>query len=118
RLEVLFEWKFLPYCLQQREDGRYILLNRDYKALGYVAGEDKWVDYEKWPEAFDIKITPAEAAKMSVRRSRATGSIYFYDDGCPPWAGAAHRKAYYRRVARLFFPRRRSKMQEPWPWDV
>ena len=94
--------KFNPYCLQKREDGTYILLNRDYKPVGVTTPYRVWVDYETWPEAFDIDISPDQAAAMSHNGDDDARRIYFYDDGCKPWEGAKHQRAYHRRVG-LFF---------------
>ena len=39
-----FRWVFLPYCLDEQDDGRWAVLNRDYKPLGMLTGE--YVDYD------------------------------------------------------------------------
>jgi hypothetical protein len=93
--------KFWPYCLEQRTDGKYILLNRDYKPVGFIA-EDEWADYEIWPIAFQLNISPEQAAAMSHNGDDYTGRIYFYNDGCKPWERPEHDKAYRRRLAMFF----------------
>jgi hypothetical protein len=30
-----FRAMFFPYCLQKQKDGRYVVLNREYKPVGF-----------------------------------------------------------------------------------
>ncbi len=55
---------YFPYCLHQREDKRWIILNRNYKPVGALSGD--WVDYDAVLSDMCIKsITPTQAAKLS-----------------------------------------------------
>lgn len=88
-----------PYCLQQIDGGRYIVLNRKYKPLGETA--DAWVSYETHPTVFPLKITAATAKTLSWEQSDATDRIYLYSDKCIPTSSATHMTAYLDRLAIL-----------------
>lgn len=91
-------WSF-PYCIQRLDDGRYILLNRRYKPLGWQGRE--WVDYGTHPSAAKLRVTAATARKLSYEGSPATDVIYLYNDGCVPTRSAANMRAYLERLAVL-----------------
>lgn len=88
-----------PYCIQRTKDGRYILLNRNYKPLGIQDGA--WVEYEKHPTAMPMKITPACAKKLSWEGADDVDRIYLYNDGCVPTDGGEHMAAYLKRLSVL-----------------
>ncbi len=73
-----FRRVFLPYCLQQLADGRWIVLNRRYKPLG-VASSD-WVVYEEHPSAYKAKITKALRQKLDCGSSYRDDCIYLYEN--------------------------------------
>lgn len=91
--------QFFPYCIQRLKDGRYILLNRRYKPLGWP-GTD-WVDYDAHPSAVKIRVSAATAMKLSWKGSGDAEVIHLYNDGCIPTASAAHMLAYLERLAVL-----------------
>lgn len=93
-----------PYCIVHLEDGRFIVLNRNYKPLGVQTEE--WVDYDQHPSAIRLAITPAVASKLSWNRSDSIDRIYLYDDGCVPTDSADHMKAYLERIAVLMAVKR------------
>jgi hypothetical protein len=76
------------------------LLNRTYKPVGWKGG-DAWADYDTWPEAFDIALSPEQVAALSWNGDANTARVYLYNDGCSPWTAAAHDHAYQRRLAIL-----------------
>lgn len=90
-------WIYLPYCIRRLADGRYIVLNRDYKPLGVQTRD--WVDYETHPSAGRIAISATAARKMSWSGSEDLDSIMLYNDGCIPTESAAAMKAYQSRLA-------------------
>lgn len=89
----------MPYCIQRLADGRYIILNRNYKPLGVQTSER--VDYETHPSAVAISITPTRASKLDWDGREDTDRIYLYNDGCIPTASAAHMQAYLERLGVL-----------------
>ncbi len=88
----------LPYCIQRREDGTYIVLNRDYKPLGFKPTE--LVRYESYPIKVKLRgLGAATAAKISWRGSRELSAIYLYNDGCIPTSSDANMTAYLARLS-------------------
>jgi hypothetical protein len=87
----------LPYCLQKTKDGKWLALNRNYKALGTTSKD--WIDYDTHPDRQKI---PAATIAAIKRRSVNViedapddpGIIFFYDDVTMPTNGAANWKKY------------------------
>lgn len=94
-----YRWVFMPYCIKRLKDGRYIVLNRDYKPLGIRTRD--WVDYDSHPTAAKIKITAATARKLSWETKDDTDVIYLYNDGSVPTRSAADMKTYLAKLAVL-----------------
>jgi hypothetical protein len=92
---------YFAYCLHQRSDKVWIILNRNYKPVGTLS--DEWVDYDSIPSSLCIqKITRTQAAKLSYDGSpENTGRIYLYDDGCTPTLNKKHMDAYLSRISVL-----------------
>lgn len=88
-----------PYCIKQLEDGRYIVLNRNYKPLGVQSGD--WVVYEEHPSAINLEITKSIAEKLSWVGEGCTDTIYLYNDGCIPTDAKEHMNAYLKRLSVL-----------------
>ncbi len=66
---------FLPYCIQRQEDGRYAILNREYKPIGFWSY--KHVKYEDYPVLVKIRsLTPKQATLISVHGKPETHQIY------------------------------------------
>jgi hypothetical protein len=88
----------LPYCLDRQEDGSYVVLNRDYKPLGFAT--NYWVRYDDYPVAYRIKrLTARQAAKISCHGSEDLDRIYLYNDGCNPANNKSEAwKAYVKRL--------------------
>lgn len=88
---------FLPYCIQRQPDGRYVVLNRNYKPLGFRTAD--FLEYEQYPIAVKFKgLTPKKAASLSARGSENLEAITLYNDSCIPTASAANMKAYLSRL--------------------
>jgi len=89
-----------PYCLQRRDAGQYVVLNRRYKPVGFTTGD--WVTYEDYPVLLKLKgLGPATAAKLSWDGSSDLDRIYLYNDGCIPTDSAAHWTDYAARLKLL-----------------
>jgi len=90
----------LPYCLKRQEDGTYVVLNREYKPLGFVTNDH--VKYGDFPIAVKIsRLTATVARRLSYGGSTALDEIFLYNDGCIPTASADHMQAYLQRLAVL-----------------
>lgn len=94
-----FRHYFMPYCIQRLKDGRYIVLNRQYKPLGTFSGE--WVDYDTHHSACKLKITPAAAKKIAWNGSDNLDVIHLYNDGTVPTSSPEHLRAYFQRLSVL-----------------
>jgi hypothetical protein len=92
-----FRSVFLPYCLKRQPDGRYAVLNREYKPVGFYT--KTWVDYEKHPVLVKFKgITKIKAAKLSYKGDGSLDEIYLYNDGCIPTRNAENMNAYLLKL--------------------
>lgn len=92
-----FRAVFFPYCLHKQPDGRYVVLNRKYKPIGFTTREH--IKYEDYPVCAKLKgIGSATAAKLSYKGDSNTDEIYLYNDGCVPTDSAEHMKNYLERL--------------------
>lgn len=94
-----FRAVFFPYCLEKQPDGRYVVLNREYKPVGFNTYE--WIKYEDFPVAVWLSMTPLRASKLSFKGSKDTDHIFLYDDGSNPVRSKANMKAYLSRLELL-----------------
>ena len=91
---------FMPYCVKREADGRYVLLNREYKPVGFWTKAH--VTYADHPVLVKIKgLTAARAARISCKGDPNIEAIYLYDDGCVPTENAANMNAYLCRLSEL-----------------
>jgi hypothetical protein len=68
---------FLPYCLQLQTNGYYVVLNRQYKPLGYPDGH---FEYEKYAEHLPVR----DESALSWTVDRSPGIAHLYSDlTCP-----------------------------------
>ncbi|CAM2161500.1 conserved hypothetical protein [Paraburkholderia sacchari] len=91
---------FMPYCVKREADGRYAVLNREYKPVGFWTKAH--VTYADHPVLVKIKgLTAARAARISYKGDPNIETIYLYDDGCVPTENATNMNAYLARLAEL-----------------
>ncbi|MEL6384212.1 MAG: hypothetical protein AAFQ89_17510 [Cyanobacteria bacterium J06626_18] len=66
-----------PYCIHRIEDGRYVILNRNYKPLG-MTREDSvdWVDYA--PHAIELRLTPKRIEQLDAQGNGSESRVYLY----------------------------------------
>lgn len=89
-----------PYCLDRQEDGSYVLLNRNYKPIGFMA--EQWVTYGDYPVGVNIKgMTAKLAAELDIRGRDNLERIYLYNDGSTPTGSDEDMQAYLGRLAKL-----------------
>lgn len=88
----------LPYCIQRQSDGTYVVLNREYKPLGFKTRQH--LDYAAYPIGMKLRgLRAATAAKISYKGSSDLSNIYLYNDGCIPTSSPTHMAAYLKRLA-------------------
>lgn len=89
-----------PYCITKLENGTYIVLNRNYKPIGFMT--DEWVVYEDQPVGVKLKgLTPKKAAQLDHQGRENVDSIYLYGDGCVPTSSKKDMDAYLARLGIL-----------------
>lgn len=90
-----FSAVFLPYCIDRQKDGRYAVLNREYKPVGFYTND--FINYKEYPVLVKFKgLGPKTAAKISHEGKQNLDFIYLY--GCNPIASEASMKAYLARL--------------------
>lgn len=95
-----FRSVFMPYCIARQADGRYAVLNREYKPVGFYTRER--IAYDAYPVLVKFKrLTTTQAKKISCAGDPSTEKIFLYNDGCVPTHSATHMKAYLERLAIL-----------------
>jgi len=95
-----FRSVYLPYCIKKLESGQYVVLNREYKPLGFRTRDH--VDYEAYPITVRFaRLTPATAAKLSHSGKADTNEIFLYDGGCIPTKSAEYMRRYFERISIL-----------------
>ncbi|MEW8000693.1 MAG: hypothetical protein AB2795_19280 [Candidatus Thiodiazotropha endolucinida] len=97
-----FRYLFLPYCLLLQQDGRYAVVNRNYKPLGFTIPTKDWVEYEDYPILIKIKgLGPKTIKKLSYKDSADPKAIFLYGDSCVPTASTKFMEIYQQRLALL-----------------
>lgn len=95
-----FRSVYLPYCLKKQEDGSYVVLNREYKPVGFNTRE--YIRYEEHPVSSKLKgIRPGTAKKLSYEGKEDTDVIYLYNDGCVPVHSKENMDAYMKKLTIL-----------------
>ena len=91
---------FWPYYITCRDDGKYVLFNRNHNPIGLVSNGH--ISPDEHPVAVRIKgLTPGLAKKLSHDGSSDTKDIELYCDGCHPFSSAKNMHAYQRKLALL-----------------
>lgn len=92
-----FRSVYLPYCLKKQEDGTYIVLNREYKPVGFNTKEH--LRYEDYPVSSRLMgIGKVTAKKLSHDGSENTENIFLYNDACVPTHSAEHMNSYLNKI--------------------
>jgi hypothetical protein len=104
RLRSRLARQLLPYCAVET-DGGHLLLNREYKPIGWPTGLRSRVDYSSF-EFDSMRVTPAigprDALAAGVHNVRNDDGSFWYFYGCDagdaPWRSPAAGMAYTRRL--------------------
>jgi hypothetical protein len=87
----------LPYCIKRLPNGNYVVLNRDYKPLGFRTSAH--LEYEAYPIGVKFKrLTAATAAKLSWKGSTDTDAIFLYNDDSIPTVSPKNMQEYLERL--------------------
>jgi len=91
---------YLPYCIQQNPDGSWVVLNRNYKPVGF--NTEDYIKYEDFPVSTKFKgLGPATLKKLSWSGEVSDGCVYLYNDGTNPLNSPADMKAYLKKLELL-----------------
>ncbi len=88
-----FRAVFMPYCIERQPDGRYVVLNRGYKPLGFFTSD--YIRYSDHAVAVGLRITPKTAEKLGGWEEQR---LYLYDDATNPLRSKAGVDAYLRKL--------------------
>jgi hypothetical protein len=88
---------FIPYCIQKldKDSSKVIVLNRDYKPIGYCGSYRDWVNYSDFDSAIaDIESPEMKAFLTACGKDRAGRDWMWFtcNDITVPWAGAKNVK--------------------------
>ncbi len=89
----------LPYCLKIQPCGCYVVLNREYKPLGWNVRD--YVHYGQHPILLLVRITPKTAERLSYNNRSNTDTIKLYNDDCVPDRGLVEWESYSGRLSFL-----------------
>ncbi|WP_156000793.1 hypothetical protein [Thioalkalivibrio sp. ALJT] len=88
---------YFPYCIQKQEDGSWLLLNRNYKPVGFNTGD--WITYSDFPVSMKVKgLGPDTLRKLSCHDEEPGDRVYLYNDGTVPTGDAKAMAAYLKRL--------------------
>jgi len=91
---------YLPYCLKKQENGKYIVLNRNYKPLGFNSNEE--FNYSDFPISSNLKgITEKKAIELSWNDSPDKENIFLYNDGTNPIKSKRNMTEYLKKIESL-----------------
>jgi len=92
-----FRAVYFPYCIQKQSDGSWVVLNRQYKPVGF--NTDEYIKYEEFPVSAKLQgIGPAVAKKLSYSSEASGDRIYLYNDGCVPTDSKTKMDAYLKKL--------------------
>lgn len=96
KMHKLFRYT-MPYCIQKQADGKYVVLNRDYKPIGFNMKEG--CTYSEYPISYKLKgLTPEKAKKISRWSEPGLASVYLYSDGTVPTDSKKNWDNYIKRL--------------------
>ena len=92
-----FRSVILPYCLKKIGKNEYIVLNREYKFVGFKTR--KQVVYEEYPIILKIKgLTTKKIKEISWAGDPSDEMIFLYNDGCVPTVKQEFMDKYLNRL--------------------
>ncbi len=92
-----FKSVIMPYCLKKEADGNYVVLNREYKPLGFITSE--MIRYEQYPISAKLRaINEKKAQQLSHDASPNVERIFLYNGATDPTSNKTNLDAYLKRV--------------------
>ncbi len=96
--KVLFV--YLPYCIELKPNGSVVVLNREFKPLGFKT--KKVFEYEDYPILTWLRdFTPEKMAQIVFCKGEGSKRLYLYDDTFVPTDSSRHMSNYLERLSVL-----------------
>lgn len=92
---------YFPYCLKKQDDGSWVVLNREYKPVGFNTND--FIEYKNYPVATKFKgLGPATLNKLAYSgNAEGHDDVFLYNDGCVPTDSAENMEAYMKKLQLL-----------------
>lgn len=91
---------YFPYCIEKQKDGSWVMLNRDYKPIGF--NTEEWTTYEEYPVSMKIKgLGPGTLRRLSCNDTELGDRVYLYRDGCVPTRNTKAMTSYLEKLTIL-----------------
>ena len=88
---------YFPYCIEKQKDGSWVILNRNYKPVGFNTSD--FVKYEEHPVSMKINgLGPATLKKLSCKEGEPGDRVYLYNDSCVPTYDAKSMSDYLKKL--------------------
>lgn len=88
---------YFPYCIQKQADGIWVVLNRQYKPVGFNTSD--FINYEDYPVSAKLKgIGPGICKKLSYTGEDEGDKIYLYNESCVPTRTNTNMTAYLKKL--------------------
>ncbi len=87
---------FFPYCMKRQEDGSWVLLNRNYKPIGF--NTDEYVIYDQHPVSIKLKGLREKTLKALSCDGELSDNIFLYNDSCTPSSSTSAMTAYLKKL--------------------
>lgn len=95
-----FRCVHLPYCLARQKNGTYVILNRNYKPIGFKTNEH--LNYSDYPVEVKFKrFTSATAKILSWNKSPDIDSVLLYDGNRDIANSSEYMQDYLKRLEHL-----------------
>ena len=92
-----FRAVYFPYCIEKQADGSWVVLNRQYKPVGFNTSE--YIKYEDHPVSSRLEgLGPATLDKLSYTGKAEGDRVYLYNDGCVPTHSKKNMDVYLEKL--------------------
>lgn len=92
-----FSAVYFPYCIEKQDDGTWVVLNRQYKPVGFNTSD--YVKYEDYPVSAKLSgIGPVTCKKIAYDGKDQGNRIYLYNDGTNPLTSKGDMDAYLEKL--------------------
>ena len=95
-----FRAVYFPYCIEKQTDGTWVVLNRQYKPIGFNTSD--FICYEEFPVSAKLKgIGPKVLKELSYSGEVQGDKVYLYNDSSMPTRSTVNMQSYLKKLAIL-----------------